>query len=564
MGQRIALGILLVAFALYSILLVSEMGAYAGGADESGYANAARLFGQGSSEIKQMRISGLDSEKLDQDTYIPLGFVARTSETMVPTYSTGLPLVIAGAAKLISWKYAAHAVMFAFSLLGLLVTAWLAREWGLSWFWSWISALLLALSPLYLMFSLQLMSDVPALFFATLSVVLAWKSRAHTPFALAAGIVLAYAVLVRQTNALMILPVAVCLGLSWRRWVLLGLGGLPCAIFFCLYNRFNYGGPFATGYSNIRGWFGPQNILPSVLNYARWLPVFLTPLGILFLGLPFLTRRAPRRALVLVIWISCILGFYSLHVGTQENRQILRYLLPATPAMLVAGVWVFSSWLQAGRVAKLRERLVLSFQRKFHPALAPVVCTAAILFLVFFTHYLRHDHRWFIHLLPPVPLLLTVAFLWMRKRHASDYILQLRSTCMALLIVLIVGYDCIWNMATHSLFTRENELAYPTACAWAKEHLPANAVIYTMQTSGAILYYTPFTLVRWDYVTPGQQGEIEKACAASDRPIYALLFAFEVEKLQRIHFLDGWTQIATLPHVTCWRLDHPGKAAATQ
>ena len=44
-------------------------------------------------------------------------------------------------------------------------------------------------------------------------------------------------------------------------------------------------------------------------------------------------------------------------------------------------------------------------------------------------------------------------------------------------------------------------------------HLPANALVASMQTSGALLYYTQFTFFRWDQVSPFDFQRIAGACA---------------------------------------------------
>lgn len=558
--RRVVIAVAAFLAGLYAIFLCTHMGACAGGSDTSGYLNSAWLFGRGTTWLDQRTIRGLDASGFSRMLYIPLGFEAAPGGRMVPTYSTGLPLVVAAVARITGWNAAAPVTMFLFSLLGLMATALLAREWGLPWEWTAIAVLLIAASPLYLMHSLFLMSDVPAMAFSTATLALSWKSRARAAWAAAAGAAFAGAVLTRHTDALLLPALAVCLGLSWRRWLLFGLTGLPGGVFYCLYNRFNYGHLFETGYGGVGGLFAAHYVPGTLLHYALGLPQLLTPLVCLSAGLPFLARGEPRRVAALIAWIACLLGFYSFYSYTQETLGYLRFILPAFPALAVGSLLVLRAALDTQPAQKLRAWLMQTFRQKFPPlpALAWIIMIPAGMHLYHLTRTEPPIFRWLMLAFPPA---CAGAIHWLHSRFKADPAMASRITCMALLASLICICDLVRNARLLWIRIAQIEAAYPQACAWANETLPANAVIYTMQTSGALLYYTPFTLVRWDYVTLPQRDEIDRVCAASGRPVYALVFPFEVDTMRRNHFLDGWTQIAGSPSVTCWRLDEP--AAAT-
>jgi hypothetical protein len=86
--------------------------------------------------------------------------------------------------------------------------------------------------------------------------------------------------------------------------------------------------------------FGVGNGVPSLRTYVTWLPVLLTPLGMLAFGLPLLARRAGRLAMVLVGWAAGFLAFYAFYYFTHEAWWSLRFLLPAFPPLIVGALWV--------------------------------------------------------------------------------------------------------------------------------------------------------------------------------------------------------------------------------
>lgn len=78
-----------------------------------------------------------------------------------------------------------------------------------------------------------------------------------------------------------------------------------------------------------------------------------------------------------------------------------------------------------------------------------------------------------------------------------------------------------------------------------------------MQMSGALLYYTNLTFVRWDQFDPPSFAPLKDYCAQTARPIYALLFPFEQEDVLDKRFPGHWTQVGGRPPVTFWKLDMP-------
>ena len=326
--------------AAYGIVLWMHVGGYASGADQSGYLNSARLLAEGHISTPMRTVPAMPPDTMPRFTYMPLGFKVADDHTLVPTYPIGLSLMVMAIAQLTGWESAADLTMVLHALLGLALIFWLARECGLSPRTSALAALLLGTSPLYINMALTLMSDVPALVWTTAAILLAWRSREDARWAVLAGAALSLAVLTRPTNVLALAPLAVCLGVSPRRWLWLSAGGAPGAVILVGYNVAAYGTAVTTGYGDASSLFALGNVGPSLSNYVQWLPVELTPVGLLAFGLPALLRRAPRLVTVLLLWIATYFGFYTFYYHTHETWWYLRFVLPAFPPLIVGSLWV--------------------------------------------------------------------------------------------------------------------------------------------------------------------------------------------------------------------------------
>ncbi len=277
-------------------------------------------------------------------------------DAMVATYPIGLPLAVAAAAGVAGWTIGPDAVMVLHALAGLFLVAWLARACGLPAAAAVLAALLLATSPLYLFMSLTLMSDTPALVWTTAAVLLAWKSRDH-PGVGVGGRPRDGGGGARETRQ--------CPGDCRRSrcaWVLPGDAGWRC-------RRRRSGRRAARHLQPRRLWQrsddrlrGHEPLLrvgngfPSLRNYITWLPVLLTPVGVLALGLPLLARRAGRMAVVLTVWAAGFLVFYAVYYFTHEAWWSLRFLLPAFPPLIVGALWVGSAAVQRWLPATRRRR----------------------------------------------------------------------------------------------------------------------------------------------------------------------------------------------------------------
>jgi hypothetical protein len=469
-----------ITFAIYGVFLARHIEGYAGGSDSSGYMNNARLLEQRQLRIERREIEGLSSEALPSFAYVPLGFIPVGTNEMVPTYSMGLPVLILGMSHVTGWDRAADATQWLHAMLSLVILYCLSRATGLSHPLAWLGTLLLGLSSVFIHMALQSMSDVPALTWCSAAVLAAWLSRRDSRWAVAAGFAFSISVLIRPTNLLMILPLAVVFGLGWRSWLGFVAGGIPGAIFLAAINLQLYGKVLTTGYGDVGPMFRLEYILPTALAYAKWLPVMLTPAVILVGTIPWmLYRRADRGLVTLSIWATLIPCFYATYAVTHENWGSIRFLLPSFSAIIVL-------------------------------------------------------------------MLLAMCHIF------SVFSARLRWTFGVLFMLFALGWNASW-LSHFGIPPKIGDEVYAEATAWANENLPENSVILTMQTSGALLYYTQFKFLRYDQFTQDTFVGVERACVAADRPIYAIIFPFETEEVLTTRIPGQWKKINATDQLSVWR-----------
>ena len=327
------------ALAAYALFLSLHVGAVAGASDSSGYWNHARLLDSGRVHVAERALPGLPPAGVPPFLYVPLGFRPVGSDgAMVATYPTGLALSFVALKTVAGWRQAGNLSMILHAVAGLVATFALCRATGLGRAWSALGTAIVGLSPLYVFMSLQAMSDIPSLAWTTAAVLAALRSRSHAGWALAAGAALAVDVLLRPTNVLAFVPVALALGFSPRRGWLLALGGLPGAVFLCLYNRAAYGSLLTTGYGDTSRDFLAAYVPGTLLHYALWLPVLFSPIALFLFRLPWAAEVPPRTRWLLAAWIVVYAAFYTCYRCTHETWWYLRFLLPAAPAMVAASL----------------------------------------------------------------------------------------------------------------------------------------------------------------------------------------------------------------------------------
>jgi hypothetical protein len=479
-----------IALAVYGVFLWCNFSNVAGGADSSGYLNSARLLasGQLAAEMRAPPEFGPQSGLLRQQ-FQPHGFVPFDGNPKLsPTYAVGLPLHLALAGKLFGWSLAPYIVGVGGALAALLLIYAIARRLGLEPWLAFASAAMLAAYPVVIFTSLTPISDTLATTWCLAAIWTALRAKEHAAWALACGAAVALAVLVRATNLLVLPAVIVALGFNFRRLAGAALGGAPGAVWLGYYNHALYGGVFRTGYVDISDAFGWKYGGPTALHFLQWLALLL-PAALLVLPFVAVLRRSRATATLamLALWFVPFAVVYSFYEISHEVWWCLRFILPGTPALILAAL------LGVEAVATSRK--------------AQIGFAAGLM-------------------------------LWS------------------------AGLSWFWTNKFHLLLTKTYERAYADAAAAARAEFPAHALVVAGIHSGALFYYTPFSILRWEFVRPEEFARFRQLTADAGRPICAVLHEIEERGALQEHCPGNWRRIGAHTAFELWRLE-PGEPAAT-
>jgi hypothetical protein len=333
--------------AVYATLIARNISFAAGGPDESGYMNEARLLRSGRLHLPIEPLHTLHIDKSYSDVFNPLGFVPEPPGTITPSYPAGYPIHLLIAATIGGWSRAPFFVspLMAFGSIVLMYA--IARRLGLAPGYAAGAAAILALVPTFALQSLQIMSDVPATFWVLLAVFFALRSNP-----IAAGVAFGVAVWVRPTNILLAIPLAVAMQFRMRDLLRFAIGALPLGALLMIFNAAMYGNPFTSGYGSITE--NLSLLLPCFHDQTLWLVKLLTPLILPGGLLVIFDRRADawRHRALLPVWFGVYVIFYSLW-PVCDAWWYSRFLLPAIPALILGMLIVCRGWAKVATVAVL-------------------------------------------------------------------------------------------------------------------------------------------------------------------------------------------------------------------
>jgi len=335
--RRAAAAALLVLSAAYATLILRNVSYAAGGPDESGYMNEAKLLAHGRASVFLEPLQTLHLDRSFADVFTPLGFEPGPGKTMLPFYPAGYPMHLLVAAKLGGWSHAPFFITPLLAFASIVLTYAIARELGLASSWAIASAAILALYPTFVLHSLVVMSDVPAMFWALLAMWVSLRSMQRPRFALLAGAALGVAVWIRPATLLLALPLAIAMRFRFRSLLLTALGGLPFALLLMLFNTKVYGHPFSTGYGSLGGYlvFG-DCFRQQSMSLLRLLTPIVLPGGLFVI----FDRRVDKWHRVLIpTWFAVFLIFYGFWPSCDQ-WWYTRFLFAATPPLIYGAMFL--------------------------------------------------------------------------------------------------------------------------------------------------------------------------------------------------------------------------------
>lgn len=452
------------ALALYGAFLVRHTSFAVGGADSSGYLNAARGLVEGRvlSPLRPV-LEGVGLPESASHAFVPLGFVYVPGRRAIGSlYPIGFPLHEAAAALLLGWDRGPFLVGPLAALLSLVLVFFVGRELGLTAWAAAGAAVLLSCVPSFLFQAIQPMSDVVATLWCLAAVGAALRSRWNGSWAVAAGLAFGVAVLVRPMDVLILPALLLALPLDRRTLVRFVLGGVPAAAILFAYDTVCFGGPLTTGYG-LTGHAKLFRLANSPLHFARYLRwtgegfAYLPCIG--WVAVLFRRRIPWRDRLLAVAWFGFFLaayGFYDYEPAREWWWS--RFLLPGMPAIPLGAMLVVHDLAVAGR-PRTRRWIAAG-------AAAAIAATAFL--------GIRHARQW--------------------------------------------GALDDWR----------SQATFPQACRDAAERLPAGALVLSMDLSGALRYYTDLTPVRWDAFQNDDFARTRPVVEARGARWFALLRRYEV------------------------------------
>lgn len=314
----------------------------AGASDTYGYVSQARLWANGTLSVTEP-LAAIDP--IVAPGAPPLGYTLVPPDRLVPIYSPGLPILLAGASTLGGERmlYFVVPLLGAFAVwltyrLGCLVAG---PRTGLA------AAVLLSFSPVFLEQLFLPMADLPAAAWLLAAVVLALSDIRASAFL--AGLAAAAAIVTRPN--LLPLAVAVIMFVAWKRanaarLFAFAAGLVPSALAVALFNRALYGSPLQSGYGSLDTLFRLEWIAINLSRYPRWLIEVHSLVILLGVAAPMLAVRSGEsrpidegvasRGLTILLLAYCVLVVlcYVAYVPF-EGWPYLRFWLPAIPILFV-------------------------------------------------------------------------------------------------------------------------------------------------------------------------------------------------------------------------------------
>ena len=366
--DRVVAGVLATATCVLGIAYSTTV---AGGADSYGYVSEADLWLKG--ELKQPQPWAEEAPWPSRRwSFSPLGYIPGLTEqdasSIVPVYSPGLPLLMAGA-KLVGGQEAMFWIVPVLGGLLVLGTFGIGRRLGAPRA-GLIGALLVATSPAVLFMLVSPMTDV--------AVAGAWivafyfllgESRGS---ALAAGLMSSVAILIRpnlvfEGGVLGLWYVLRLWGTEDRRGELVracvfAAGALPGIAAVAAINWYLFGSPLMSGYGTLLESLHYSRIGPNARLYFSWFEYAHTPaalVGFVPLILPlkrFWPNLRDRRIFVIIALFVSLLLLEFLAYLIFDQWWYLRFVIPCLPFIMigvgavVTAVAQRARWLAIGAV----------------------------------------------------------------------------------------------------------------------------------------------------------------------------------------------------------------------
>lgn len=221
-------------------------------------------------------------------------------------------------------------------------------------------------------------------------------------------------------------------------------------------------------------------------------------------------------------------------------------------------LWHYGRWLPIVFTPVVAAFVGLPIVARQNRRAVAVLGSWVVVFAAFYAAYsFTHLTWWYLRFLLPAAPALVIGSLVVLTCGIRPHLSRRAATATVVAALIAVAvFAAHWSRQLGALNSGRDEAVYPRAAAWLNQNLPPNAVLVAMQMSGALAYSTDFAEIRWDWIHPDEFRRYADALATAGRPVYAVLFPFEIQEQQVFtqHLSAGaWTKVADVDHVTVWR-----------
>jgi hypothetical protein len=183
-------------------------------------------------------------------------------------------------------------------------------------------------------------------------------------------------------------------------------------------------------------------------------------------------------------------------------------------------------------------------------------------FLLFYACYDIYGDWWYTRfLLPAYPAMILGALMttrdvtgllkrWVSERNQA----RLSVVALAILLAAVLSSERHYIRRFNLFITGDVDSVNAASCLWTDRMLPDQAVVASMEMSGALKFYTRRLIVRWDLIPPDQWQSLKERAAERGHKFYALLMPQEVEEAKK-RLPGRWVQMGTLRHMSLWRIE---------
>jgi hypothetical protein len=233
---------------------------------------------------------------------------------------------------------------------------------------------------------------------------------------------------------------------------------------------------------------------------------------------------------VFLAWYNATLygSWYATGYGNMSSVFGAGFILPTLRSYAV--------WLPELFTPLVIVAIAAPFVRSVPGRVRLVLTTWVAVYVAFYACYWCTWDQWFNmrFVMPAAPAMLVLALLVLRQwvergrdaRWAGGPAVRTIAPAV-ILVAALFSWLCMRSAARRVLYWPHMNRENAVAPLWARDHLPANAVVFARHATGSLMYYTNLTFVRIDRPEVKDSPVLFERIARAGRPVYAITYHWE-------------------------------------